>query len=231
MWANDTRGGDGVATLAALAGDTRRLRLGLGVVALSEHSPEAIARRLSDAGLPLDRLTLGVGAGSSASLALVRDGVAELRALLPGLPIAIAAVGPRMLSLAGEIADAVVATWARPDRVPWIREQVAAGGGAPRLVLYVRTAVGPGAASRLRGEMDRYARYGRHYARAFEAQPDGLVGIAVESGDPADLAAALVPYRSVAETVVVRAIPTEDTVDAWLEVATAVALSAGASPR
>ncbi len=231
VWVNDTRGGDGLATLAALARDTRRLRLGLGVVALSEHSPAAIARRLSTAGLPLDRLTLGVGAGSSASLALVRDGVAELRALLPGLPIAVAAVGPRMLRLAGEAADAVVATWARPERVPWIREQVAAGGGTPRLVLYVRAAVGPGAASRLRDEMDRYASYGRHYARAFEAQPDGLVGIAVESGDPADVAAALAPYRSVADTVVVRAIPTENTAEAWLEVAATVAISAGANHR
>lgn len=231
VWANDTRGGDGLATLAAVARDTRRLRLGLGVVALSEHSPEAIARRLSTADLPVDRLTLGVGAGSSASLALVRDGVTELRTLLPGLPIAVAAVGPRMLRLAAEVADAVVATWALPERMPWIREQVAAGGGAPRLVLYVRTALGPGAASRLRAEMDRYASYGRHYARAFEAQPDRLVGIAVDSGDSSDLAAELAPYRAVADTVVVRAIPTEDTVDAWLEVAETVAISAGANPR
>lgn len=224
LWVNDTQRGDGIATLHEVAAGTSALRLGLGVVALSEHSPSAITERLAGATLPLDRLTLGVGTGASSSLGLVREGVTELRSLLPDVPIAVAAVGPRMLRLAGEVADAVIATWALPDRVAWIRERLAegadaAGRPAPRLVLYVRTAIGPGAESRLRMEMDRYASYGPHYARAFAAQPDRLVGIAVESGDAAELAAALAPYRSVADTVVVRGLPADDTVDAWLEIA------------
>ncbi len=226
LWTNDTRRGDGVATLAAAAPDTSRLGLALGVVALSEHSPADIVARLEAAAIPRDRLVLGLGAGASASLGLVRDGVAELRSLLPGVPIAVAAVGPRMLHLAGQVADAVVATWAMPSRVEWIRARLeegarAAGRPTPRLVLYVRCALGDGAESRLRTEMDRYASYGPHYARAFAAQPDGLVGVA--AADAKSLRHALHEYRAVADTVVVRAIPEEDSADAWLEVASGAA--------
>lgn len=224
LWVNDTPRGDGFATLARVAEATTTLRLAVGVVALSEHSPPVIAERVTRAGIAPQRLTVGIGSGSSRSLDLVRSGVAVLRRLLPEHTIAVAAVGPRMARLAGEIADAAVANWALPARLAELRELVGqgaaeAGRPVPRLVAYVRTAVGPGAADRLRAEMGLYASYGRHYARAFEAQPDRLVGIAVDSGDAAELAAALAPYRAVADTVVVRALPTDDTVDAWLEVA------------
>ena len=67
--------------------------------------------------------------------------------------------------------------------------------------------------------MERYASYGTHYARAFAAQPDSLVGIAAADG--ADLRSALGAYLAVADTVVVRPIPADDAVDAWLEVAAA----------
>ena len=234
LWVNDNRRGDGVATLAQAAPATSSLRFGLGVIALSEFAPEAIEERISRAALPLDRLTVGVGAGASASLKLVRDGVAELRRLLPGVPIAVAAVGPRMLHLAGEVADAVVATWALPDRVADVRERVAAGADAagrppPRLVLYLRAAIGDGAGSRLRAEMDRYAR-SAHYARAFEAQPGLLVGVAVESAAPDDLAAALAPYRALVDTLVIRALPSHDHVDAWLEIASVLAEASKFTP-
>lgn len=226
LWVNDNRRGDGVTTLAQAAPATSSLRFGLGVIALSEYAPAAIEERVSRSALPLDRLTVGLGAGASTSLKLVRDGVAELRGLLPGVPVAVAAVGPRMLHLAGEVADAVVATWALPDRVAEIRERVGQGADAagrlpPRIVLYLRTAIGEGAGSRLRAEMDRYAA-SAHYARAFEAQSGRLVGLAVESADRDELAAAIAPYRALVDTLVIRALPVTDDVDAWLEVASAL---------
>ena len=227
LWVNDTRRGDGISTMTAVAGGTSALRFGLGVVALSEQSPAQIVERVTADAVPIGRLTLGVGSGSSASLHLVRDGVADLRRLMPGMEIAVAAVGPRMAQLAGEVADAVVANWALPDRLGWIGERVAEGADAasrqpPRLVAYVRTAVGPGATDRLRAEMDRYRSHGGgHYARAFDAQAGELVGVAVESGDPTEVAAALAPYRSVVNTLVVRGLPPEDTVEAWVAIARA----------
>lgn len=224
LWVNDTRRGDGLATLAPIAEATSGLLLALGVVALSEQGPPVIADRVRRASIPAARLTVGVGSGASRSLDLVRVGVAELRNLLPDNRIAVAAVGPRMARLAGEVADVVVANWALPDRLAEVRDLIAQGAAevgrpAPRLVAYVRTALGPGAAARLRGEMDRYAGHGPHYARAFADQPDEIIGIAVESGDPAELATALEPYRSVVDTVVVRGLPPVDTVDEWLRIA------------
>lgn len=233
-WVNDTRRGDGIATVAALAAGSARLRLGVGVVALSEHEPAAIAARVAAAGLPADRFTLGVGSGSSASLDLVRYGVRDLRGLVPGVAIAVAAVGPRMARLAGEVGDAVVANWALPDRLAWLRERIAEGAAAagrrpPRLAAYVRTAVGAGAAERLRKEMERYRSYGGgHYARSFDAQPAGLVGVA--AADSGDARRQLRAYLGAADTIVVRALPVRDEVDAWLAVAEALAgFSAGES--
>ena len=226
LWCNDTPRGDGLTTLAAAGGSTRSLRFGVGVIALSGASPLRIAERVGAAGVPAGRLTLGVGSGSSRSLGLVRDAVAELRRVLPDTPIAVAAVGPRMAHLAGQVADAVVANWALPDRLGWIRNRVAEGAEAadrppPRLVAYVRTAVGAGATERLQSEMNRYRGYGPHYARAFDAQPSGLIGVAIDSGDSSQVAAAMAPYRSVVDTVVIRGLPSGDDVEGWLEVAAA----------
>lgn len=229
-WCNDTRRGDGLATLAELAAEAAELPVGVGVIALSEHAPARVAERVLGCGIRPDLLTVGVGSGASASLALVRDGVAGLRRLLPGHRIGVAAVGPRMARLAGEVADAVVANWALPERLRFVRDRVAEGAATagrppPRLVAYVRTAVGPGAGKRLRQEQARYAGFGPHYARAFAAQPDEPIGVAVESGDATEVAAGLARYREVADTVVVRGLPATDDVDAWLAVARA------ASPR
>lgn len=233
LWVNDTRRGDGIATLAEVAPGAVRLRFGIGVVALSEQTPAQIAERMAGSGLPSDRVTIGVGSGSSSSLELVRRGVAELRELLPGMAIGVAAVGPRMASLAGEVADAVVANWALPDRLGFVRARIRAGAATagrppPRLVAYVRTAVGPGASDRLRAEMARYRGFGPHYERAFAAQPDEPIGIAVDSADPREVATRLAAYRAVADTLVLRGLPARDTVDGWLEIAVAGSLS-GAS--
>lgn len=224
LWANDTRTGDGLTTLAAAALETTALGFGIGVIALSEQHPERIAGRVAAAGLPNDRLALGVGSGSSASLQLVRGGVAELRRLLPEVSIGMAALGPRMAHLAGEIADVVIANWAVPERLAWVRRHVREGAAdsgrpEPRFVAYVRTAVGPDAEMRLQAEMDRYRGYGAHYARAFDAQPAGLIGVA--GAGPREVDAGLAAYASVADTTVVRGLPTDDSVDGWLTVARA----------
>lgn len=226
LWSNDTSRGDGIAALAAASADAPSLALGVGVIALSEQDPTRIAERVRASDIEPARLVVGVGSGSSASLELVRTGVAELRRALPGRPVGVAAVGPRMARLAGEVADAVIANWALPDRLAFVRQQVAEGAEgadrpAPRLVAYVRTAVGPGADERLRREMARYAGHGPHYARAFAAQPDVLIGVATDRPDPSAVGRALAPYREVVDTVVVRGLPASDTVDEWLEIAAA----------
>lgn len=228
LWANDTRRGAGLETLAVTASGTQRLRFGVGVIGLSERGPRSIAVEQRDAvaaGLPADRLTLGVGSGSSRSLALVREGVAELRSLLPGQQVAVAAVQRRMCELAGEIADTVLLNWSLPGRLVeqrgWVAEGAArAGRDVPQLSAYVRVAVGPGADGRLRNEMERYARRSAAYARTFASQ-DELVGVAV--AEAAGLRAALLPYRAVLDCCVVRGLPEGDRIGDWLAVAEAAA--------
>jgi alkanesulfonate monooxygenase SsuD/methylene tetrahydromethanopterin reductase-like flavin-dependent oxidoreductase (luciferase family) len=225
-WANDTRGADGLAMLGAMASGSAALRLAVGVVPLSEWPPSEVAARVTATAIGADRLTVGVGSGASRSLALVRDGVAELRRLLPGHAVGVAAVGPRMSTLAAEVGDALIANWALPERLAELRSTLGdvasiAGRPRPRLVAYVRTAIGRGASARLRAEMDRYAGYGPHYAAALGSRSGVPVGVAVDSGEPDEVAAALAPYRAVADTVVVRALPAVDSDEGWMDVARA----------
>lgn len=228
LWANDTSRGSGLAALAACAAGARELDLCVGVIGLSGRNPAAIAAEVERLELPLRRLVLGVGSGQSRSLALVERGVAELRELLPGTRVAVAALGPRMLHLAGRIADVVLLNWAGPFRVAESRERIEAGANeaqraTPRVAAYVRVAVGPGAEERLTGEIERYTRAGSWYARQMEEQGPGLIGVACE--DPTDLPSALAPYRVALDSCVVRALPAGDAVDDWLGVARAAAPS------
>jgi alkanesulfonate monooxygenase SsuD/methylene tetrahydromethanopterin reductase-like flavin-dependent oxidoreductase (luciferase family) len=45
----------------------------------------------------------------------------------PGVPVYLAALGPQMLHLAGEIADGVCLNWATPSQIAWSNEQLAVG--------------------------------------------------------------------------------------------------------
>ncbi|MGH2463556.1 MAG: LLM class flavin-dependent oxidoreductase [Candidatus Limnocylindria bacterium] len=232
LWSNDVRGASGLDTLAAVADAAPRLRLAVGVMALSESSPAVIAERVAAARLAGNRLTVGVGSGSGRALAAVRMGVTQLRRLLPEHAIGLAAVGPRMAVLGGAMADVVLLNWAGP-RLAWERrlavEAGARGTGRqpPRMAGYVRVAVGPGADEQLAREQARYAGYGGSYRRVIEdqvARGESMVGIATE--EPGGVAPALVPYRSALDTVVIRGLPAEDSLDAWLDVARAATLRA-----
>jgi alkanesulfonate monooxygenase SsuD/methylene tetrahydromethanopterin reductase-like flavin-dependent oxidoreductase (luciferase family) len=228
LWANDTARGSGLAALAACARGARSVDLCVGVIGLSERNAGSIASEVAALDLPRERLVLGVGSGRSRSLALVEEGVTELRRMLPDVRIAVAAVGPRMLDLAGRIADVVLLNWAGPFRVAESRERIEAGAAAaeresPRVAAYVRVAVGVDATPRLTDEVGRYTRSGSWYAKQLEEQGPGLIGVACE--DPADLAAALAPYRVALDSAVIRALPASDDVDAWLDLARAAAPS------
>ena len=91
------------------------------------------------------------------------------------------------------------------------------------MAAYVRVTVG--GAERLTAEQARYHGYGGTYRSVIEdqeARREGPVGIAVNRAE--DVPLALDPYRSALDTVVVRALPSEDSLDGWLEVARAARL-------
>ncbi len=228
LWSNDVPGKSGLQTLAAAATGTPNLRLAVGALALSGTTPRRLADAVLSAGIAADRLTVGVGSGSSRSLAVMEAGIAELRGLIPGYAIGLAAVGPKMARLGGRVADVVLLNWtgarlAAERRTEIADEAGALGRAAPRVAAYVRVTIG--GAGRLTAEQSRYHGYGGTYRSVIEdqeARGEAPVGIAVDQGE--QVPPALDPYRSALDTVVVRALPREDSLDGWLEVARAARL-------
>jgi alkanesulfonate monooxygenase SsuD/methylene tetrahydromethanopterin reductase-like flavin-dependent oxidoreductase (luciferase family) len=190
------------STLAALAGRTSTIRLATGVVTTVARRASVTAMAAATVHDVSDgRAILGLGTGPSGPGALerLRRYVADVRALFAGdaieeerrgervrlglpvrsaLPVWVAALGPRAVSLAGAIADGVILNWCTPERVAEARASVAesarAAGRDPdgvTVAVYVRAVVGqepehamPG----LRAMAARYASYPA-YARQFAA--------------------------------------------------------------
>jgi alkanesulfonate monooxygenase SsuD/methylene tetrahydromethanopterin reductase-like flavin-dependent oxidoreductase (luciferase family) len=221
FWVNYPGPVDGLAALALGAAETRRIALGVGVVPLPARGPESIASGVRAYALPVDRLLLGVGSPNPGALARVRAGVAALRGRLAA-HLCVAALGPRMCHLAGEVADGVLFNWLTPEHArasaEWVRAGArAAGRPAPRLFAYVRVALGAAGAARLEEEGRRYAAipsYAAHFARM------GVPPVATAVSAPAATAVpkALARWASTVDEVVVRAITVGDTVDETLAV-------------
>src|SRR5262249_13264444 len=129
FWVNHPGPVDGLAALAHGAGQTRRTALGVGVIRLHTRGPESIAEGVKGTALPVDRLLLGVGSPNPSALARVRAGVAALRSALSAR-IVVAALGPQMCRLAGEVADGVLFNWLTPAHARQSAECVRAGAGA-----------------------------------------------------------------------------------------------------
>ncbi len=229
IWTNDTPAADGIWTAANMADATERIRVGIGVVAVDRRSPHEVARAIRDLEIPLDRLVLGVGAGSSATpLIIVRKAVEELRDTLGAEPrIAVAAMGPLMCRLAGELADTVLLNWMVPERIAWARAHIFKGSRRssrtelPEVAAYVRAAIGEGAADRIAAEAAKYntlPAYTRHFTAM--GAPLGSVGVSDGNGTYAQ---GLSDYDRVLDEVVVRALPASDSVGPTLAVAEASA--------
>ena len=74
--------------------------LGVAVIALDRHGPEAIAEKIAELGLPRERLWIGVGAGFSAKpLTAMREALPQLRDALGDVRLVLAAMGPKMCAL------------------------------------------------------------------------------------------------------------------------------------
>ena len=205
-------GRDALVTLGMLAGETERLLLGTGVIPMSSRTTVlagmAAASVHERAG---GRLVLGVGTGPAVpgSLDRLRAQIEALRPLLAGervevdgrtlqlslvpdrpIPIWIAALGPRAMRMAGEIADGVLLNWCSPERLSGARMEVAEGADAAGrdasdvvVAVYVRASLGaddPSSMSALKAAAGEYAAYPA-YGRAF-----ALMGL----GDEAEAAAA-----------------------------------------
>lgn len=222
FWVNHPGATDGLAALGVAAAETRRIALGIGVIPLHTRSPASIAEGAR--ALPLDRLLLGVGSPNPDALKRVRTGVAELRAALE-TRLVVAALGPQMCRLAGEIADGVLLNWLTPDyarrSVDLVREGAAAARRQPpKMMAYVRVAIGPAAAAKLREEGARYAAipaYGANFQRmGVDPAETGIMAATADAVGPA-----LAKWQGVLDELVIRAITAQDTVEQHLALARA----------
>ena len=192
LFVPEISGREAFSTLAGLSGHTEALRLGTGIVTI-------VARRLSTTAMAAatvheisgGRLVLGIGTGPVRPGAVehLRRFVTLLRVALAGeevetmeghrfrlafhpgrpVPIWIAALNPKAMRLAGEVADGVVLNWCPPERVAFARERIREGAEAVgrdpasvTLAVYVRACVGqePGAAMAALASMAaQYASY------------------------------------------------------------------------
>jgi len=216
FWVNHPGPVDGLGSLAHAAAETRRLDLGVGVIPLHTRGPESIADGVRQHALAPERLLLGVGSPNPEALKRVRDGVAALRAAL-STRIIVAALGPKMCHLAGEVADGVLFNWLTPEYARRSADLVRAGAAVakrpmPQLYAYVRVALGPAAAERLADEGGRYdaiPAYHAHFVRMGVKPVD--TAIAATSAD--GIKRALAAWDGAVDEVVLRAITAKDTVE------------------
>jgi alkanesulfonate monooxygenase SsuD/methylene tetrahydromethanopterin reductase-like flavin-dependent oxidoreductase (luciferase family) len=219
FWVNHPGPTDGLAALGVAAAETRRIALGIGVIPLHTRGPESIVQGVRANALPLGRLLLGVGSPNPGALKRVRSGIAELRSQL-AVRLVVAALGPRMCHLAGEVADGVLFNWLTPEHARRSAELVRAGAAAarrqpPTLFAYVRVALGSAARDRLTEEADRYAAipaYGANFAR-MGVKP---IETAIATQSPDAIAPAIAQWQGVVDEIVLRAITGEDTVEETL---------------
>lgn len=219
FWVNHPGATDGLAALALAARETARIELGVGVIPLHTRGPDNIAAGVRHHALPLPRLLLGVGSPNPNALSRARDGVAALRSRLQ-VRVVLAALGPHMCRLAGEIADGVLFNWLTPEYARRSADLVREGAARahrppPKLFAYVRIALGPEARERLAKEADRYAAIPA-YANNFARMGMKPVETAIAAPSPEALRPALGAWQGAVDEIVVRAITGQDTVEEHL---------------
>ena len=226
FWVNHPGPVDGLGSLARAAAGTSRLDLGVGVIPLHTRGPESIVEGVAAHALPAGRLLLGVGSPNPAALQRVRDGVGALRAKLTSR-IIVAALGPRMCRLAGEVADGVLFNWLTPEYARRSGDLVhegarAAGRPMPRLYAYVRVALGPGATERLADEGGRYDAIPAYHAH-FERMGVKPLDTAISATSADGIKTALAGWSGAVDEIVLRAITAKDTVEDHLALVRACA--------
>src|SRR5918996_956670 len=138
-------------TAVALAQRTRRIRLATGVVTLTSRRPADIvsgARTLDR--VSAERAILGVGSGPEGRMEAVAERLREVgTGVRRDIPLYLAALGPRMVELAGRAANGGLLNWCSPDRVARPRRELSRGAedggrdpGKVTVAVYVRACLG-----------------------------------------------------------------------------------------
>jgi alkanesulfonate monooxygenase SsuD/methylene tetrahydromethanopterin reductase-like flavin-dependent oxidoreductase (luciferase family) len=119
--------------------------------------------------------------------------------------------------VAGAAADGVLFNWLTPQfatrAIAWVQEGAQeAGREVPRLMAYVRTALGDEAIARLQREAATYEKYPA-YAAHFRRMGTSAMGTAIAATTPDEIQQALAAWDGLVDDVVVRAITGHDTTE------------------
>jgi alkanesulfonate monooxygenase SsuD/methylene tetrahydromethanopterin reductase-like flavin-dependent oxidoreductase (luciferase family) len=136
-------------------------------------------------------------------------------------------MGPKMCRLAGEIADGVLLDWATPAYARQVQGIAAEGATAanrprPWIASYVFTALGATATGKLRAEAEYYAAipsYAAHFAR----MNAGPLQTAAFAANAEPLQRELAPFDAALDEPVVRAVVSDETIEAYLALLNAAA--------
>ena len=229
VWIPDHGVWEPFTLLAALARRTARIRLASGVVTLTWRDPAGLA----SAAQTLDRVSggravLGVGSGEERRIGKVAERLQGVRdRIRERIPVYLAALGPRMVELAGSIADGVLLNWCSPRRVARAREELARGAGRNgrdpgevSVAVYVRACLGHDEEHALAVLREAAAMYAGipGYRRQLEAEgirpdPDELVRALCVWGNRDQALARLEAWRDAgADLVVVYPVPAQEAV-------------------
>ena len=201
--------GDSLAGLAAAAAATQRLRLGTGVIPLNRRPASGILAAVAEHALPEERLTLGVSTPPAVgALARVREGLAQLRAG-SSAELVVGGLGPKMRRLGAEHADGLLLNWLTPAVAAEGAAELRAQGGG-RAVLYARTIMAPDARAALEAEAAAYESY-PPYAANFERLGIRAINTTIDGTAPGGLDAAVAPFLTAVDELVLRAITPEGT--------------------
>ena len=214
VWVPEGGGRDSLTSLASIALNTERIRLGTGILPIFARTPTNTAMGAAGmAAVSGDRFILGLGVGHRPTveagdgvpfkqpMTRLRETIQIVRKLLSGeqvdfpgkhfklsgaslgaaaptakVPIYIAALGPQMLEMAGELADGVLMNWTSVTFIPQAVAHIKRGADkAGRdmsdidIAGYVRVAVGDDLANARASLQRQIARYATNtfYANFF----------------------------------------------------------------
>ena len=130
MWSNDHPMASGLETAAVFHEAAPALDVGVAVLALDRHEPDAIAAKIDERGprprSPVARDRRGVHEAAAGRRARGPRGAARRRCRRPRGSRS-PRWGPKMCALAGAEADGVFLNWMTPERAAWARERVHEG--------------------------------------------------------------------------------------------------------
>ena len=206
VWVPDHGVWEPFSLLAALAQRCPGIGLATGVVTIDSRGPEAMAAAATTlAEVSGGRAILGLGSGREARLGTVGTYVGQVQAHRDErVPVYLAALGPRMVELAGRAkVDGVLLNWCTPDRVRRARAELGRGAGhavrgagpsvdrgPPSVAVYVRACLGHDGSHALEALRPAVAMYAPipAYRRQLEAEGLGEAAAAAAEahrrGDP-----------------------------------------------